>query len=176
MHTNRRLLSEERLFSPAYYYAVGTSGYAVKSHKTSVVLWLDYLHTSLQYLFLLRIIHKSLRDVRPLRYSSRDGHAEGEHLNRGRDTASICPTLQVLDMSICCVCLGCCASEFGSSRGTYELPCISVFAFITRVEFVYEAFRLHYKLREKRGITGQRVVIYIYVCGRSWEHPAYYFF
>jgi hypothetical protein len=24
-----------------------------------------------------RVIHKSLRDVRPLRYSSRDGHAEG---------------------------------------------------------------------------------------------------
>jgi MoaA/NifB/PqqE/SkfB family radical SAM enzyme len=23
----------------------------------------------------------------------------------------------------CCVCLGCCAAEFGSSGGTYELPC-----------------------------------------------------
>ena len=43
--------------------------------------------------------HKSLRDFRPLRYSSRDGHAEGEHVNRGRDTPSFCPTLQVLDMS-----------------------------------------------------------------------------
>jgi len=43
-------------------------------------------------------IHKSLRDFRPLRYSSRDGHAEGEHVNRGRDTPSFCPTLQVLDM------------------------------------------------------------------------------
>ena len=46
-----------------------------------------------------RVIHKSLRDFRPLRYSSRDGHAEGEHINRGRDTPSFCPTLQVLDMS-----------------------------------------------------------------------------
>ena len=45
-----------------------------------------------------RVIHKSLRDFRPLRYSSRDGHAEGEHVNRGRDTPSFCPTLQVLDM------------------------------------------------------------------------------
>ena len=35
----------------------------------------------------------------PLRYSSRDGHAEGEHVNRGRDTPRFCPTLQVLDMS-----------------------------------------------------------------------------
>ena len=33
------------------------------------------------------------------RNSSRDGHAEGEHVNRGRDTPSFCPTLQVLDMS-----------------------------------------------------------------------------
>ena len=46
-----------------------------------------------------RVIHKSLRDFRPLRYSGRDGHAEGEHVNRGRDTPVFCPTLQVLDMS-----------------------------------------------------------------------------
>ena len=45
-----------------------------------------------------RVIHKSLRDFRPLRYISRDGHAEGEHVNRRRDTSSFCPTLQVLDM------------------------------------------------------------------------------
>ena len=43
-----------------------------------------------------RIIHKSLRDFRPLRYSSRDGHAEGEHVNRGRDTPSFCPSLHVV--------------------------------------------------------------------------------
>ena len=45
-----------------------------------------------------RVIRKFLRDFRPLRYSSRDGHAEGEHVNRKRDTPSFCPTLQVLDM------------------------------------------------------------------------------
>jgi hypothetical protein len=33
-----------------------------------------------------RIIRKSLRDFRHLRYSSRDGHAEGKHVNRGTDT------------------------------------------------------------------------------------------
>ena len=33
-----------------------------------------------------RVIHKSLRDFRPLRYSSRDGNAEGELVNKGRDT------------------------------------------------------------------------------------------
>ena len=46
-----------------------------------------------------RVIHKSLRDFLLLRYSNRDGHSEGEHVNRGRDTPSFCPTLQVLDMS-----------------------------------------------------------------------------
>jgi len=33
-----------------------------------------------------RVTDKSLRYFRPLRYSSRDGHAEGERVNRGRDT------------------------------------------------------------------------------------------
>jgi hypothetical protein len=46
-----------------------------------------------------RVIHKSLRDFRHLRYSSRNGHAEEEHVNRGRDTPNFSPTLQVLDMS-----------------------------------------------------------------------------
>jgi hypothetical protein len=44
-------------------------------------------------------MHKSLRDFKPLRYSSRDGHIEGEHVNRGRDIQSFYPTLQVLNMS-----------------------------------------------------------------------------
>jgi hypothetical protein len=39
-----------------------------------------------------RVIHKSLREFRPLRYSSRDGHDKGEHVNRGRDTPRFCPT------------------------------------------------------------------------------------
>ena len=64
---------------------------------------------------------KSLRDFRPLRYSSRYGHAEGEHVNRGRDTPSFCPTLQVLDMYT----LGDAADvnpviKFGNPGGTYE--------------------------------------------------------
>ena len=46
-----------------------------------------------------RVIHSSLRDFRPPRYSSRDGYAKGEHVNRRRDTPSFCPTLQVLDIS-----------------------------------------------------------------------------
>ena len=51
------------------------------------------------FIQICRVIHKSLRDFRPLRYSSRDGHAKGKHVNRGRGTPSFCPTLQVLDMS-----------------------------------------------------------------------------
>ena len=46
-----------------------------------------------------RVIHRSLRDIRSLQYSSRDGHAEGEHVNRGTDTPIFCPTLQVFEMS-----------------------------------------------------------------------------
>jgi hypothetical protein len=46
-----------------------------------------------------KVIHKSLQEFIPLRYGSRDGHAEEEHVNRGRDTPSVCPTLQVLEMS-----------------------------------------------------------------------------
>jgi hypothetical protein len=46
-----------------------------------------------------RVIHRSLQDFQPLRYSSRDGHAEGEHVNRGRNTPSFCPILQALDTS-----------------------------------------------------------------------------
>jgi hypothetical protein len=45
-----------------------------------------------------RVIHKSLWEFRPLWYSNRDGHAEGEHVNRGRGTPIFSPTLQVLDM------------------------------------------------------------------------------
>ena len=56
------------------------------------------LYSFIVFKFIYRVIHKSLRDFRPLRYSSRDGHAEGEHINRGRDTPSFCPTLEVLDM------------------------------------------------------------------------------
>jgi hypothetical protein len=44
-------------------------------------------------------IHNSLLEFWTLQYSSRDGHAEGGHINRGIDTPSFCPTLQVHDMS-----------------------------------------------------------------------------
>jgi hypothetical protein len=50
--------------------------------------------------FLYRVIHNSLWDFRPLRYSNRDGDAEEEHVNRGRDIPIFRATLQVLDMSI----------------------------------------------------------------------------
>jgi hypothetical protein len=50
-------------------------------------------------LYIYRVFHKSLRDIRLLRYSSRYVHAEGGQVNRGRDTPGFCPTLQVLDSS-----------------------------------------------------------------------------
>ena len=45
-----------------------------------------------------RVIRKSLQDYQPLLYSSRDGQAEGELVNRG-NTQSFYRTLQVLEMS-----------------------------------------------------------------------------
>jgi hypothetical protein len=50
-------------------------------------------------IYINRVIHNSLREFRPLWYSSRDGHAEGEHVNRGRGSPIICPRLQVRDIS-----------------------------------------------------------------------------
>ena len=74
----------------------------ISGHKVSVLHTPRrpdlYLAVPLYRSIIYRVIHKSLRDFRPLRYSSRDGHAEGEHVNRGRDTPSFCPTLQVLEM------------------------------------------------------------------------------
>jgi hypothetical protein len=67
------------------------------------VLWISVVETpeakARELSVIYRVIYKSLGDLQPLRYSSRDGHAEGEHVNRGRETASFCPTLQVLDMA-----------------------------------------------------------------------------
>jgi len=102
-----------------------------------------FCHRLSQY----RVIRKFLRDFRPRRYSSRDAHAEGEHVNRGRDTPSFCPTVQVLNMStlgdaadvnhlikflphtlhVCGrnLITGYCTAEVGNPGGTYELPCIS---------------------------------------------------
>jgi hypothetical protein len=47
MHRHHRLLTQKRIFSLAYYFAVGTSGNTVKCYIISAGLWLDYLHTSL---------------------------------------------------------------------------------------------------------------------------------
>jgi hypothetical protein len=60
--------------------------------SVDLVLILGVHHASALY----GVVHKSLRDFRPLRFSSRNGHAEGERVNRGRDTPRFCPALQVL--------------------------------------------------------------------------------
>jgi len=70
---------------------------------------------------LYRVIQKSLRHFRPLRYSNRDGNAEGEHVNRGRDSPSFCPTLQVLDMSTLCDAADVKLGNFGKFQYTERL-------------------------------------------------------
>jgi hypothetical protein len=44
---HRRLLTQKRIFSPAYYFKVGTSSNSEKRCIISAVLWLDYLQSSL---------------------------------------------------------------------------------------------------------------------------------
>jgi hypothetical protein len=46
-HRSRRLLTQKWIFSPAYYFTVGTSGKAMKCYVISAGLLLDYLQTSL---------------------------------------------------------------------------------------------------------------------------------
>jgi hypothetical protein len=72
--------------------------------KSCLKIMVRKIHGSANYaskydIYIYRVIHKYLLDVRPLRYISRDGHAEEEHVNRGRDNPSFCPTLKVLDSS-----------------------------------------------------------------------------
>ena len=70
--------------------------------STTVHSAIEYIYSRFyKYLYLhtYRVICKSLQDFQPLRFSSRDGQAEGEHVSRGRDTPSFCPTLRVLEMS-----------------------------------------------------------------------------
>jgi hypothetical protein len=52
------------------------------------VLINDNVYTFSLTQVIYRVIHKSLRDFRPLGYSSRDGHAEGRHINRQRISPS----------------------------------------------------------------------------------------
>ena len=44
-HRHRRLLTQKRIFRPAYYFTVGTNN-AVKCYVISAVIWLHYLQSS----------------------------------------------------------------------------------------------------------------------------------
>ena len=70
---------------------------------------------------LYRVIHKSLRGFRTRLRNNQDRHGRKEHIKRQRISPSFCPTLTGSRYApFCCVCLGCCAADFGSSGGTYE--------------------------------------------------------
>jgi hypothetical protein len=98
-----------------------------RAHASKLIITELYTHTYIYihihtHIYIYRVIHKSLRDFRPLRYSSRDGHAEEEHVNKEREKLKVSVLLYRYSTApFCCVCLGCCAAEFGISRGTYEL-------------------------------------------------------
>jgi hypothetical protein len=108
----------------------------------------------------IQVIHKSLRDIRPLLYSSRDGHTEGKHVTRGRDTPIFCPTLQVLDSSflLCLSWLLC--SRFRKFRRDYDLPGwlsviswnIYLFLAIRHVNALQTMNSLHKAIREYKKL------------------------
>jgi len=119
--------------------------------------------TDAHIVLIYRVIQKSLRDFRHLQYSSRDDHAEGEHVSRGRDTPSFCPTLQMLDIStlgdaadvspvikflphMYNVCGRNCTTEVGNPGGTYELPCIFHFIWLIRVSAGRHPQAAHYRI------------------------------
>ena len=64
-----------------------------KNSKVSVLIQRFLERIPVIGMLMYKVIHKSLRDFRHLRYSNRGGHAEGEHVNRGRDTPYFCPNL-----------------------------------------------------------------------------------
>ena len=66
-HRHRRLLTQKRIFSPAYYFTVGTSGIAVKCYIISGGLWLDYLHTGL----FISIYHTAVGRISPVEFDKR---------------------------------------------------------------------------------------------------------
>jgi hypothetical protein len=47
-------------------------------------VWIFIIRRSVVIVLTYRVIHKPLRDFRPLRYSSRDGHAEGGMSTEGK--------------------------------------------------------------------------------------------
>ena len=59
---------------------------------------------------------------------------------------SICPP--------CCVCLGCCAAEFGSSGGTYELPCIHIYIYIYMLIFPWKIMAFKHKVPAPSKLKG----------------------
>ena len=84
-----------------------------------------------------KIIHKFFRDIRPLRYSSRDGHAEGKHVNRGRDTPNFCPNLQVLDMLLSAVSVLVVAQRISEvPEGLMNYPVQRVSKRMTRIQII----------------------------------------
>ena len=72
----------------------------IECHSVKCVCVCVYIYIYIcMCIYIYRVIRKSLQDLLPLQYSSWDGHTKGEHVNRGRDTPSFCPTLQVLNMT-----------------------------------------------------------------------------
>jgi len=70
MHRHRRLLTQKQIFSPAYYYEVGTSGNALKCHIISAGVWLYYLQISL----FISIYKTAFGIISPAEFANKASH------------------------------------------------------------------------------------------------------
>ena len=92
----RQVLVTLSLFVYVTLYLLKSLLYLARALVPRINSWNSFVFL---HIYIDKVIPKSLWDFRLLRYCRRNGHAEGGHVNRGRDSPSFCPTLQVIDMS-----------------------------------------------------------------------------
>jgi hypothetical protein len=69
-HRHRRLLTEKRIFSPAYYFTAGTRGNAVKCLIIWAVLWLNCLQTGL----FISVYQTAVEIISPTEFANEASH------------------------------------------------------------------------------------------------------
>jgi len=98
----------------------GSVWYVVRNLRCTVTIYLVLANSKTQNAFLFPVYamfhHDCTLAVKP---ASTPWHLVPKKQHLERFSTYWCAPF-------CCVCLGCCAAEFGCSGGTYELPCITI--------------------------------------------------
>ena len=77
-HRLRRLLTQERIFSPAYYYEVGAIGNALKIHIISAGLWLTVFTDRSVYL------RTAVGIISPVEFANQASHFQHKFMGKSR--------------------------------------------------------------------------------------------